>query len=102
MTKEKSPNPRKEPNPQLSFSLVSTSGKKFRVSRPRGLDERDKACYTKPAMSTSRTMQNLRNPDEKLWREVKAAAAMDGKTMTQWVEEACRKQLAMTKKSPTT
>jgi len=49
---------------------------------------------TKPKLT-----QQLRNPDELLWRKVKAAAIMEGKATTQWVEEACRKQLALTKKS---
>jgi len=49
--------------------------------------------------NTSKTTQQLRNPDEKLWREVRAAAVMEGITMTQWVEEVCRKQLAKTNKS---
>ena len=43
--------------------------------------------------------QQLRNPDVLLWRQVKAAAATEGKTITLWVEEACRKQLALTKES---
>jgi len=38
MTKGKRKKPGKKQNPQLSFSLASTSGKKIRVSRPRGLD----------------------------------------------------------------
>ena len=48
---------------------------------------------------TTKITQQLRNPNEKLWREVKAAAVMEGKNMTQWVEEACRKQLALIKHS---
>jgi len=47
----------------------------------------------------SKATQQLRNPDDLLWRQIRASAVMEGKTMTQWVEEACRKQLALTKKS---
>lgn len=36
----------------------------------------------------------LRNPDETLWRQVKAQAALDGVTLTQWVEEAIKIRLA--------
>lgn len=43
--------------------------------------------------------QQLKHPDEELWREVKAAAVMAGKTMTEWVEEVLRKELAATKKA---
>jgi len=36
----------------------------------------------------------LRNPDEILWRQVKAQAALEGVTLTQWVEEAIKIRLA--------
>ncbi len=42
--------------------------------------------------------QQLRNSDEQLWRQVKAAAVMEGTSMTDWVEEAIRMRLAETKK----
>lgn len=82
----------------MSFNLASTSGKKTRDSHPKGIDNTSNACYTN-TMTTNRLYQQLRNPDDKLWREVKAAAVMEEKTMTQWVEEACKKQLALTKRS---
>jgi len=43
--------------------------------------------------------QQLKHPDEQLWREVKAAAALTGKTITKWVEAVLRKELAATWKS---
>ena len=43
--------------------------------------------------------QQLRYPNEQLWRQVKAAAVLEGKAMTEWVEEALRKHLAATNKS---
>jgi len=43
--------------------------------------------------------QQLRHPDPELWRQVKVAAIMAGKTMTDWVEEVLREQLAATNKS---
>jgi hypothetical protein len=98
MKKEKNKRPGTKQEPQVSFNLVSTSGKKIRVSPPGGLDKKGNTCYTKYTMAT-KISQQLRNPDEKLWRQVRAAAIMEGKTMTRWVEEACRKQLALTKKS---
>ncbi len=42
--------------------------------------------------------QQLVHGDPDLWRQVKVAAIMDGKTMTQWVEEALRERLNQTKK----
>ncbi len=36
----------------------------------------------------------LRNPDEILWRQVKAQAALESVTLTQWVEEAIKIRLA--------
>jgi hypothetical protein len=94
MSKEKTKKPRKKPNPQLSFSLASTSGKIIKVSSPKVLDKSRSTGYTGITMTTGKYPQQLKHPDEKLWREIKAAAVMAGKTMTQWVEEACRKQLA--------
>ena len=67
-----------------------------------GLDKTGNTGYTKNTMNTKQKgpkTQQLKHPDEQLWREVKATAAMEGKTMTQWVEEACRTQLALTGKS---
>jgi len=37
--------------------------------------------------------QQLRNADETLWRQIKAAAALDGKTLTEWVEQVAREKL---------
>ena len=68
-----------------------------------GLDKKGNTCYTRGTMNTNSTKpkptQQLRNPDDLLWRQIRASAVMEGKTMTQWVEEACRKQLALTEKS---
>ncbi len=46
----------------------------------------------------NRRKQQLMNADEQLWREVKAAAALKGQTMTAWTEEIVRKALAQTPK----
>jgi len=35
----------------------------------------------------------LRNIDPELWREIKAQAALEDKTLTEWIEEAASKQL---------
>ncbi len=43
-------------------------------------------------------VQHLRNPDDELWKEVKVAAIRSGKTITEWVEDALRKQLPETDK----
>jgi len=43
--------------------------------------------------------QQLRHHDELLWRKVKAAAVMEGKTMTEWVEEAIRMRFTAAEKS---
>ncbi len=37
--------------------------------------------------------QQLAHADEQLWRQVKVAAIMSGKSMTEWVEEALRARL---------
>jgi len=37
--------------------------------------------------------QQLTNADEALWREVKAAAAVEGTTLTKWVEKVAREKL---------
>lgn len=37
--------------------------------------------------------QQLRNADEALWRQIKAAAALDGETLTEWVEKVVREKL---------
>ena len=44
-------------------------------------------------------VQQLKHPDAALWRQVKAAAILSQKTMTEWVEEAIRNQLAENKKA---
>ena len=49
----------------------------------------------------NRVSQQLVHPDDELWRQVKVAAIMEGKTMTEWVEETLRERLARTKKSDT-
>lgn len=43
--------------------------------------------------NTDSKVKMLRNPDETLWRQVKAQAALDGVTLTQWVEDAIRSRL---------
>jgi len=45
-------------------------------------------------INTDSKVKMLRNQDETLWRQVKAQAALDGVTLTQWVEEAIRIHLA--------
>ncbi len=35
----------------------------------------------------------LRNINEQLWREIKAQAALEGKSMKDWVEEVIAKKL---------
>jgi len=37
--------------------------------------------------------QQLKNVDGALWRRIKAAAALDGKTLTKWVEQVAREKL---------
>ena len=37
--------------------------------------------------------QQLKNSDEALWRQVKAAAALEGITLTKWVEKVAREKL---------
>lgn len=44
-----------------------------------------------------RTVQ-LRNADAALWRRVKAAAALEGLSMTEWTENVIRKQIGDGKK----
>jgi len=43
--------------------------------------------------------QQLKHPNALLWRQVKAAAIMEGKTITEYVEEILREHLAKTEKS---
>ena len=87
----------------MTFSSLMTSLQKVKNFPPGGLDKKANRCYTTGNMNTNNTTpkltQQLRNPDELLWRKVKAAAIMEGKTTTQWVEEACKKQLALTENS---
>ena len=40
----------------------------------------------------SRTQQ-LKNSDEALWRQIKAAAALEGTTLTKWVEKVAQEKL---------
>ncbi len=40
--------------------------------------------------NTRKWAQQLVHTDEELWKQVKVAAIMSGKTMTQWVEEVIR------------
>jgi len=45
-------------------------------------------------MATENTKtQQLKNSDEALWRQVKAAAALEGITLTKWVEKVVRNKL---------
>lgn len=45
-------------------------------------------------MTTKNTKsQQLRNADEELWRQIKAAAALEGETLTEWVEKLARENL---------
>ncbi len=44
-------------------------------------------------------VQQLKHPDAALWRQVKAAAILSQKTMTEWVEDAIRNQLAGNQKA---
>lgn len=61
----------------------------------RGLDNISITCYTGDMMNTNNTkwVQQLKNADPQLWRQVKAQAALDGKSMTQWVEEVVKGEL---------
>ncbi|MBI4302722.1 MAG: hypothetical protein HY665_00070 [Chloroflexi bacterium] len=45
-----------------------------------------------------RRSQQLMNHDVQLWRQAKAAAVLKGQTITEWVEDVIRKELAATKK----
>lgn len=49
-------------------------------------------------INTDSKVKMLRNPDETLWRQVKAQAALDGVTLTQWVEEAIKMRLTQESK----
>jgi len=87
---------------QTTLNLSLTSGKQTRPHSSGGLDKASNTGYTNTTMKEKQKApktQQLKHPDEQLWRQVKAAAAMAGKTMTEWVEEALKKQLAATKKS---
>jgi len=60
----------------------------------------DKSCitwYTCYIMTTKNTengkTQQLRNADEALWRRIKAAAVLEGETLTKWTEKAARERL---------
>ncbi len=44
-------------------------------------------------------VQQLKNVDAELWRRVKAQAALDDKTITQWVEDLVKRKLNSTKKN---
>ena len=37
--------------------------------------------------------QQLKNSDEALWRQFKAAAALEGCTITKWMEKVAREKL---------
>ncbi|MBA7538149.1 hypothetical protein ES705_30423 [subsurface metagenome] len=37
--------------------------------------------------------QQLKNSDEALWRQIKAAAALEGITLTKWVEKVAKEKL---------
>ncbi len=50
--------------------------------------------YIKYIMNTKNTKtQQLRGADEAFWRQVKAAAALEGTTVTEWVEKVIGKKL---------
>ncbi len=79
----------------------STSRKKTRASLPGSLDKTGNPHYT-PNMTNTKNdkrVQQLKHPDAALWRQVKAAAILSQKTMTEWVEDAIRNQLAENKKA---
>ena len=73
-----------------------TSGKKI----SRGLDNAGNTGYTGNTMNNEKKsdrVQQLKHTDEKLWKRVKVAAVMKDQTMTEWVEEALKTQLAASK-----
>jgi len=45
-------------------------------------------------VETGKYPQQLKRPNVQLWRQIKAAAALTGQSMTEWVEETCAKRLA--------
>ncbi len=51
-------------------------------------------------ISPTKVLFQVRNFDELLRRQVKAASVMENRSLAEWVEEACRKQLAEPKTKP--
>jgi hypothetical protein len=45
-------------------------------------------------VETGKYPQQLKHPNVQLWRQIKAAAALTGQSMTEWVEETSAKRLA--------
>ena len=41
----------------------------------------------------SQKTQQLKNSDKALWRQIKAAAALAGVTMTEWIETIAKEKL---------
>ncbi len=39
--------------------------------------------------------QQLKNSDEALWRQFKAAAALEGITLTKWIEKVAKEKLGL-------
>ncbi|GAI79686.1 unnamed protein product, partial [marine sediment metagenome] len=59
-----------------------------------GLDNTGIIWYSRYIMATKNSKsQQLRNADEALWRQIKAAAALEGNTLTEWVEKVAREKL---------
>lgn len=61
-----------------------------------GLQRRRKKAAKKPVMVHSQVTEKtkiLRNINEQLWREAKARAAREGKTMKEWVEQTVKNKL---------
>ncbi len=59
-----------------------------------GLDTTGIIWYTRYIMTTENSKtQQLKNSDEALWRQIKAAAALEGITLTKWVEKVAKEKL---------
>ncbi len=47
---------------------------------------------------TSKVLLQVKNFDVAMRRQIRVAALMEGRSMAEWIEEACRKQLTDAKK----
>lgn len=71
-----------------------TSGWTPKSPGRRGLDNIGITWYISNTMATENTKaQQIKRADEALWRQIKAAAALEGITITEWVEKVAKEKL---------